>query len=411
MEINKDNEKLLQILALEAELYKIKDLDIMLERILTEARHFAMADAGSIYIKQNNMLHFKYTQNDTMQKRLDPGKKLIYTTFSIPVDTKSIAGFVAVNGDILNIEDAYNIPDFQPFSFDRKFDSISGYKTKSMLTFPLKNSRDKIIGVLQLINTKNSNDEIISFSKQDEPFIMHFAHVAANSLEKAQIMRSIILRMIKLAELHDPKETGAHVNRVGAFSVEIYEAWAIKQGVSTEEINRQKDVLRMAAMLHDIGKIAISDKILKKPAKLDPDEYAIIKLHTIFGARVFEELWSDFDEAAYDIALNHHERWDGKGYPGHVNPFTNQDISANPRESIALQGKKGNEISILARIVSLADVFDALSSKRSYKEPWPEEKVLDLIKNESDKQFDPAVIEAFFSCLDELKSIAKRYPD
>jgi len=411
MEINKDSEKLLQILKLEAELFKVKDLDILLERILTEARNFVMADAGSIYIKENNLLYFKYTQNDTFQKRLDPGKKLIYKTFSIPVDTKSIAGFVAINGNILNIEDAYKIPDCQPFSFDSKFDNISGYRTKSMLTFPLKNSRDKILGVLQLINAKNSIDEIISFSKQDEPYIMHFALVAANAMEKAQIMRSIILRMIKLTELHDPKETGAHVNRVGAFSVEIYEAWAIKHGISPEEINRQKDVLRMAAMLHDIGKIAISDKILKKPARLDPDEFATMKLHTVLGAKVFEELWSDFDEAAYDIALNHHERWDGKGYPGHINPFNNQDFFNVALQSTDFKGKKEDEIPLLARIVSLADVYDALSSKRSYKEPWPEENVLDLIKRESGGQFDPSVIEAFLSCLEELKAIAKRYPD
>jgi response regulator RpfG family c-di-GMP phosphodiesterase len=411
MDLQRENERLSQILNLEVELFQVKDLDILLERILSGARLFAKADAGSIYTKEKDVLHFKYTQNDTLQRRLEFGKKLIYSTFSIPINTRSIAGYVAFKSKIVNIEDAYKISQDRLYSFDNKFDKLSGYTTKSMLTLPLETSRNKLIGVLQLINAMDDNHEVISFSHEEEPFIKHFAISAANALERAQMTRAILLRMIKMIELHDPNETGAHVNRVGAYAAEIYETWALKRGIAPDEVNRQKDVLRMASMLHDIGKIAITDRILKKPAKLSDEEYFEMKLHTVLGAKVFEDTWSDFDEAAYEIALNHHEKWDGKGYPGHINPFTGEKDPRFLDHCGHTRGKQEEEIPLFARIVSVADVYDALSSKRSYKDPWPEEKVLNLIKEDSGKHFDPTVVEAFLSCIDVLRNIYHRYTD
>ena len=123
--------------------------------------------------------------------------------------------------------------------------------------------------------------------------------------------RGMILRTIRMAEMRDPKETGAHVNRVGAYAVEVYEAWARRQGAPQSEIDAKRDIFRMAAMLHDVGKVAIADAILKKPGKLDPDEFEIMKGHTVHGGRLFLDRQSEFDDAAQDVALNHHERWDG----------------------------------------------------------------------------------------------------
>jgi len=119
-----------------------------------------------------------------------------------------------------------------------------------------------------------------------------------------------------MAEMRDPKETGAHVNRVASYSIEIYERGQEKEGIDEKEIAGKRDVLRMAAMLHDVGKVAISDVILKKPAKLTEDEYSIMKQHTVLGAELFLNGHSEFDKAAMEVSLNHHERWDGKGYPG-----------------------------------------------------------------------------------------------
>ncbi len=369
------------------------------------------ADAGSIYVREGDQLKFSHSQNDTLSKKLQPGKKLIYTTFSLPINNQSIAGYVANTGEILNLPDVYTISDDVPYKFSKNFDEIAHYRTKSMLTVPLKTSRGDIVGVLQMINAQNKKGEIVPFSHDDEPLIAHFANNAAIALERAQMTRAIILRMIRMAELRDPKETGAHVNRVAGYSVEIYESWAIKKGLSQQSIDKKRDVLRMAAMLHDVGKVAISDLILKKPARLTPEEYEAMKKHTFLGAKLFANPESEFDEIAAEVALNHHERWDGKGYPGYIDPLTEKPLPNYKGADGKPRPKKGEEIPIFGRIVALADVYDALSSRRSYKEAWDEERVLNEIRKEAGKQFDPEVVEAFFSCLDVIHSIKNRYPD
>jgi len=134
-----------------------------------------------------------------------------------------------------------------------------------------------------------------------------------------------------------------------------------------------------------------------------------MKQHTYLGARLFLNSQSDFDEAAYDVALNHHERWDGRGYPGHINVESGQPLPQFTTPDGKPRGKKGDEIPIFGRVVALADVYDALSSKRVYKEAWDESEVLDTIKKEAGAQFDPELIDIFFSRLPVLRSIQARY--
>lgn len=406
-----EKQKLTQIINLGLEVAQVKDIDVLLERLLTEARQFVNADAGSIYIKEGAELKFSYTQNETIRKKLPEGKKLIYSTFTIPINEKSIAGYVALAGKTLNIKDVYTLPDGVPYSFDRQYDEISRYRTKSMITFPLKTHRGDVIGVLQLINALDKDKNIIRFAEGDEPFIMHFANNAAIAVERAMMTRAIILRMIRMAELRDPKETGAHVNRVAAYSVEIYETWALQKGIPEKEINSNRDILRMAAMLHDVGKVAISDVILKKPARLDNNEMEIMKQHTYLGARLFSDAYSDFDETSCLVALNHHEKWDGKGYPGHIDIMTGKPLPNFESGKGTALGKKEEEIPLFGRIVAIADVYDALSSRRVYKESWDESRVLETIKEDSGRHFDPDLISVFFASLDAIRSIAARYPD
>ena len=406
-----ESEKLLHIFDLGIELSLYKDVDLLMERILTLARQFTNAEAGSIYIREDNWLKFSYTQNDVQQKALPPGKKLVYSTFSIPINHESIAGHSAASDVMLNIPDVYNLPHEAPYTFNKEYDELSRYRTRSILTFPLKTGRGGVIGVLQLLNAKNSKGDVIPFDPTDEPFVKHFATSVAIALERAQITRQMILRVNKMAELRDPKETGAHVNRVASYSMEIYEAWATSRGVPHDEIQKNRDVLRMGAMLHDVGKVAIADAILKKPAKLDAAEYETMKQHTLFGARLFADVYSEFDEAAASIALNRHERWDGKGYPGHVNVQTGLPLPGYEDDKGKPLGKKGEEIPPFGRIVAIADVYDALSSKRAYKEPWDETAVLENLRSEAGKQFDPDMMDAFFSCIDTIHTITKRYTE
>jgi HD-GYP domain-containing protein (c-di-GMP phosphodiesterase class II) len=406
-----EKQKLNMIMRLGVELTEVKDVDVLLERILREARQLVTADAGSIYTKEDEKLKFSHTQNDTQQKKLLPGKKLIYSTFSIPINNQTISGYVANTGESVNIPDAYKLRSSLPYSFSKSYDELSGYRTRSMLTFPLKTNRGDTIGVLQLINAKDATGRAVPFSKKDEPLILHFANMAAMAIERAQMTRAMILRTIRMAELRDPMETGPHVNRVASYAVVIYEVWAGKQGVPEDVIDKNRDILRMAAMLHDVGKVAISDAILKKPGRLDDTERDIMRQHTIVGARLFSDRYSEFDEMAAVVALTHHEKWDGTGYPGHVNINDGKALPGYEIGDGKARPRKGQEIPVFGRIVSLADVYDALGSHRAYKEQWDETQVLKELEACSGTFFDPEIVGCFFSCIETIRSIGERYPN
>ena len=213
-----------------------------------------------------------------------------------------------------------------------------------------------------------------------------------------------------MTETWDPSETPHHTERVSGIATVLFEEWASRRGPVGPAFERDRDRLRIAARFHDIGKIGVDNLILKKPSKLDAAEFENVKRHVLYGARIFVGQSTEFDESSLEVALNHHERWDGSGYPGYVDidgnllldPITNQ-----PR----LGGKKGEDIPLFARFVSIADVFDALSNKRCYKEAWAERKVLDTIRGESGKHFDPELVDIFFSKLSLIRDIHKLHPD
>jgi response regulator RpfG family c-di-GMP phosphodiesterase len=405
-----EKQKLDTLMVLGIELNRIHDLDILLEKVLTRARQFVNADAGSIYIREGKRLSFAYSQNATLQKRLPAGEKLIYTTFSLPIDPASIAGYAAATAKMLSIPDVYKLAPTKSYQFDKKFDQASGYRSRSMLTIPLISSKKKVLGILQIINAQDEQKNIVPFSETDEKVMLHFAGIASVALERAQMTRSMILRMIRMSEMRDPKETGAHVNRVAGFALEIYEQWALRRGIDRKEIDKTRDVLRMGAMLHDVGKVAISDLILKKPTRLTTEEYEIMKHHTIHGGRLFSNQQSDFDEAAAVVALNHHEKWDGTGYPGHVDHLTGRPLPGHETKTGApLPGKKGEEIPLFGRIVAIADVYDALSSRRSYKEPWDEARSLEIISQSAGTHFDPELVEIFMGQIAFIRAIQAKY--
>ena len=406
-----EREKMETLNRLVIQLNRVSDLDILMEHILTQARRFVNADAGSIYIAEDKILKFTYTQNDTLQKRLSKGEKLIYSTFSLPINEQSIAGYVASTGKPLNIAHVYEIEATAPYNFSKEFDEASRYATRSALTIPLTSASGSLLGILQIINAQDDDKNVISFSEKDEKMMLQFASIAAVALERAQMMRTIILRMIRMAELRDPKETGAHVNRVGGFAVEIYEKWATLRNLPQKEIDLNRDLLRMAAMLHDVGKVAISDLILKKPGRFNSDEYETMKQHTVLGAQLFLGRQSDFDDAASQVALTHHEKWDGSGYPGHIDLVSGLPLSGHTDSAGRPRGKKGSEIPLFGRIVALADVYDALSSARIYKEAWSESDVLTTLENGAGSQFDPELVDIFFSIIDIIRSIQNRYAD
>jgi response regulator RpfG family c-di-GMP phosphodiesterase len=415
--LRRRHDELKSVLSLDTEFNHIQDLDILLERILYEARRVAGADAGSLYVrelteekgKNVEKLAIKYSQNDTLQKNLKPGEKLIFSVFTLPIDEKTISGYCALTRQLVNIPDVYNLPPDVPFSYNTGYDLVSGYKTVSVLCVPLVTPERQLLGVIQMINAKNKNGEVVPFSADDELVISHFAANAISVLQQSYILNAMILRTIKMAGLRDPKETGTHVNRVAGYALEIYNGWARRRGIGETGQDKFRDALKIGAMLHDVGKVAISDVILKKPGRFTPEEYRVMQYHTVYGAGLFNDPLSPLDTVARDISLTHHENWDGTGYPGWIDPETLQPVRAG--EDGKPLGKKGGEIPLAGRIVALADVYDALCSRRVYKEPWKEEDVLEEMLKMKGTKFDPELVDIFFEVLSNIKMIKALHPE
>ncbi len=191
----------------------------------------------------------------------------------------------------------------------------------------------------------------------------------------------LLFRMSRAAEFRDP-ETGAHIQRMAHYSCLI----ASQLGFSGDDQN----LILQAAPMHDVGKIGIPDYILLKPAALTPEEFSVMKTHSALGFELLKGSESSILQAAASIAIAHHEKYDGSGYP---------------------YGVSGESIPIFGRIVAIADVFDALTSERPYKRAWPVESAKSYLSESAGLHFDPACVEAFLSCWDEVLDVHARYQD
>lgn len=188
------------------------------------------------------------------------------------------------------------------------------------------------------------------------------------------------IRCLVLASEFKDGETGNHLRRIGQYSVLI----ADKMGVAGKDI----ESLRYAAPMHDIGKVGIPDRILTKKGKLSRSEFALMKTHTLIGARILAGSNSDILQMAYNIAISHHEKWNGRGYPCSL---------------------KGNDIPLEGRIVALCDFFDALTSNRPYRNAFPADTVIDMIKKERGRHFDPRIVDIFLSLADQFKKQMRKH--
>ncbi len=207
-----------------------------------------------------------------------------------------------------------------------------------------------------------------------------FDNVRLNdNLRKSQ--KEIVYSLCELAETRS-KETGNHVRRVAYYSRLLAEAYGLSK--------RECDEVLYAAPLHDVGKIGIPDAVLNKPAKLDADEWEIMKTHTTIGADIMMRSSQPIMKAGAIIAEHHHENWDGSGYP---------------------KGLAGDDIHIYGRIVALADVFDALASKRCYKDAWDYDRITQFICGQSEVKFDPALVEIFVQRQSDFIDVFERYLD
>lgn len=369
------------------------DTHSILDALLTSARKQVNAEGGTIYLVSGGGLNFAAAQNDKLFPD-SSARKFLYFNSTLPLDKSSIAGYVATTGEALNIGDVYNLPENSEYTFNQELDKAARYRTTSVLAVPLTNGQGSTVGVLQLINARGLHG-YASFSEKMAEEIAELAQMATIPLERSFLVIAMILRILKTAALRDPAETTAHVQRVGSMAAELYHHWAEKKGVDPEEILFTKGQLRLAAMLHDVGKVGVPDAILMKAGKLNDQERSIMKTHSWLGASLFGKSDHIIDKMARDIALHHHARWDGDGYTGN--------------SSIPSPG--GTAIPVWARITAIADVYDALVSPRPFKKVWTRKEAAAYLRHEAGKQFDPELVLDFREIMDVVQKIYERFPD
>lgn len=331
---------------------KETNLNRLLELIAEQVRTILVCDRCSVFIldRQTNELWSKVALG--MQ----------HTEIRVPFG-KGIVGHVASSGLTLNIQDAY-----QDNRFTHDIDRLTGYRSRSILAVPLKNVSGHIIGVFEAMNKVGG-----PFNIDDEGILQLISSLAASGIENAQLYESLsksqletIYRLAVTAEYRDQQDTAVHLRHISEYSA------LIAHGLGLPE--REVENLRYASPLHDIGKVGIADAILLKPGKLTAEEFEEMKKHTVYGAKILCNAESNLLQIACKVAGSHHEKFDGTGYPARL---------------------KGEQIPVYARIVSVADVFDALCAQRVYKPKWDPEKAREYIMQESGKAFDPLVVEAF----------------
>lgn len=234
--------------------------------------------------------------------------------------------------------------------------------------------------VRSLLKVKAYNDLMSRYQQELETEVRKRTEELRQAFEKIKSASLDTIYRLSVASEYKDEDTGAHIKRMSHYSAAI----ARQLGLDAKLV----EAILYAAPMHDVGKIGIPDHILMKPGKLDAQEWEIMQQHTIIGANILKGSDAEFIQLGESIARHHHEKWDGSGYPDHL---------------------KGSEIPITSRIVAIADVFDALTSKRPYKEPFSLEKSFTIIQEGKGTHFDPDVVDAFFAIQDEILSIHKEF--
>ncbi len=473
------------------------NLNKLLELIVKEARRFTVADGGSLYIKEDDKLNFLVAQTESLEKKLNGAPP--FKSFYVPLTKESISGFVAITGEVLNIPDVYHIPPTVEYRFNKDFDKRMGYRSKSMLTVPMRDHKDQIIGVLQLVNSLDAEGRVVPFRREYETLILSLASQAAVAIRNAKLIeeiralfKSLVRYSAKAIDSRSP-HTAGHSGRVAKYSMRIAQAindeteGAFAHVTFTPE---QLEELRMAGWLHDIGKIGVKEAVLEKMTKLSEaqmetiaerftaikssliiealrQKFELVQMNGEGTARLREietklleqlkELDSDLDflrtinipgylspekierlrrigertfvdsngEERYYLTPQEYENLsvvkgnltsaEYKEIQKHVEhtlailrkiPFT-KDLENIPKYAGAHHemmdgsgyplGLRGDEIPLQARIMCIADIFDALSAQdRPYKQAVPLEKSLQILQEEAQRgKLDKNLVELF----------------
>ena len=331
-------------------------LDKLLDIIAQQITRMLNVGRCTIFLKDG--------ERKELWSKIAQGRGLEHTEIRLPLEGNNIIAMVARTGQSINLENAY-----EDERFSMAVDMVTDFRTHTLLAVPLKNNSGKVLGVFQVANKAGGQP----FDKKDEGILLLLATLAASSIEIAKLYQDVhvaqletIYRLAVTAEYRDQQDTRAHLKNISIISYLL----ALSLGLP----KKQAELIKNASPLHDIGKVALADHILLKPGKLTQEEFEIMKSHTVYGGRILEGAHSKVLQVAHKMSLYHHEKWNGSGYP---------------------HGLKGEEIPLEARIITVADVFDALCVSRVYKKAWKTDDAYQYILDQSGKAFDPHIVAAF----------------
>lgn len=356
------SDPLVSLVKISRSITALTDIDELLKVVAEETKNAIQADRCTVFLwdKDTDELWSKVALG------LDSSQEIRF-----PAD-KGLAGYVVKTGESLNIADAYNDPRFNP-----EVDSKTGYRTKTILCMPIMNNNREIIGAFQVINKIDG-----VFTKNDEDLLVAIGGSASIALENAQLFdkqlqmyheqklmfESFIDTLAMSIDARD-KITAGHSTRVRMYSTLL----AQEIGMDSKDIS----LLEKAATLHDIGKIGIRDSVLQKEGKLTDEEYKHIQEHVRITHDILSRIYMSADfRIITEMACSHHEKYDGTGYYRHL---------------------KGEEITLGGRILAVADVFDAITSKRHYRDKMPIANVIDILMKGAGSHFDKNLVDTFLA--------------
>lgn len=356
------SDPLVSLVKISRSITALTDIDELLRVIAEETKNAIQADRCTVFLWDKD--------SDELWSKVALGVDASHE-IRFPAD-KGLAGYVVKTGETLNIVEAYDDPRFNP-----EVDIKTGYRTKTILCMPIMNNNREIIGAFQVLNKIDG-----VFTKNDEDLLIAIGGSASIALENAQLFdqqlqmyheqkvlfESFIDTLATSIDARD-KITAGHSTRVRMYSTLLAEAIGMEA--------KDRSLLEKAAILHDIGKIGIRDSVLQKEGKLTDEEYKHIQEHVRITHNILNKIYMSPDfRIITEMACSHHEKWDGTGYYRHL---------------------KGEEITLGGRILAVADVFDAITSKRHYRDKMPIANVLDILLKGAGSHFDKNLVDTFLS--------------
>jgi len=363
----REHERLKMLLKVAGSISSEMQLDKLLRLIMDEVKQVLQCDRCTVFVLDR--------EHDELWSRVAHGESEIRFPARL-----GIAGAVVESGQVINIPDAYADSRFNP-----NIDKQTGYHTRNLLSAPMRNKPGEIIGVFQILNKLEG-----PFTREDEEILNAISVLAATQIENAQLYEeqkktfdSLVETLASTIDARDPLTAG-HSQRISLYADEIGRVLRLPP--------QEREVLRISALLHDYGKIAVREAVLTKNEKLTDEEYSHIRNHAAYTRSILEKI--NFSRELREvplIAASHHERVDGSGYPA---------------------GLVDAEIPLLSKILAVADVFDALTSRRHYRTRMPFAEVIQLLLDGIGSQFDPRPVHAFRAIkLDRLVRILEyEYP-